>query len=380
MIPLTPAFLSYLRADGIILPPDNPLPQPSWSDRDSGVFSSAEPDSEDEDEEDPSSQWQEVHQAIKNVIAELGGKVVPKLNWSAPKDATWISMSNSMECREPNDIYLLLKSSDFITHDLEHAFDDCADEDTSSEESTRVDQTSEDLSYHLVLRKYFVMNPSVEFRCFVKDRTLVAICQRDSNHYAFLFEIMSDLKEAIQRFHDTNLKHTFPDDNYTFDVYIPSPHQKVWLIDINPWAPRTDALLFSWYELLQIGDSDRKELPNDPIDKQSLIEENKKSDSNDVVSDSAQSESDSEEISRYPEFRLIRKDDPESYTFNSPKYSAHKIPRDVVDASNSGIGGLKEFAQQWEERVAEWERQRQAGNTSNFFSATGSHSASDNSD
>jgi len=52
--------------------------------------------------------------------------VVPKLDWSAPKDATWISATNSMECRTPNDVYLL-KSSDFITHDLEQAFDGCED-------------------------------------------------------------------------------------------------------------------------------------------------------------------------------------------------------------------------------------------------------------
>ena len=356
------------------------MPQPSWSDRDSGVFSSAELDSDDDEEEDPSSQWQEVHQAIKNVIAELGGKVVPKLNWSAPKDATWISTSNSMECREPNDIYLLLKSSDFITHDLEHAFDDCANEETPSDEPIHTDQASDNLSYHLALRKYFVMNPSVEFRCFVKDRTLIAICQRDSNHYAFLFEIMSDLKEAIQSFYDTNLKQTFPDDNFTFDVYIPSPHQKVWLIDINPWAPRTDALLFGWYELLHTGGSDGKGSPNNSNDEQILTEENEKSGVDYIVFDSAQSESDPEEIPRYPEFRLIRKDDPESYTFNSPKYSAHKMPRDVVDASNSGVGGLREFAQQWEERVAEWEQQRQAGNTSKFFSTPGTHSPSDDSD
>lgn len=52
--------------------------------------------------------------------------VVPKLDWSAPKDATWISATNSMECRTPNDVYLL-KSSNFITHDLEQAFDGCED-------------------------------------------------------------------------------------------------------------------------------------------------------------------------------------------------------------------------------------------------------------
>ena len=64
--------------------------------------------------------------------------MVPKLNWSAPKDATWISLKqNSMECNTPNDIYLLLKSSDFITHDLEHAFDGCAEDPSITKESTQ---------------------------------------------------------------------------------------------------------------------------------------------------------------------------------------------------------------------------------------------------
>jgi hypothetical protein len=39
---------------------------------------------------------------------------------------------NSMECATPNDIYLLLKSSDFVTHDLEHAFDGCEEEEEES--------------------------------------------------------------------------------------------------------------------------------------------------------------------------------------------------------------------------------------------------------
>ena len=303
---------------------------------------------------------------------------MPKLNWSAPKDATWISTTNSLECREPNDIYLLLKASDFITFDLEHAFDDCVDDDLPADEPTDSKQSSTDLSYHLVLRKCFVMNPSVEFRCFVKDRVLVGICQRDSNHYAFLFDIMSELKDIIQDFYGITLKHTFPDDNFVFDVYIPSPHQKVWLIDINPWAPRTDALLFSWMELLDVKVSHEDERIR-LVDEDSSTNEAQKSDELNILFDSAQSESDSEDVLRYPEFRLIRKEDPESYTFNSPKYSAHKIPQDVVDAGNAGIGGIREFAQQWEERVTEWEQQRQAGKSSSFFNQPGDDSASDTS-
>ena len=261
LIPLTESFLSYLRDDGIVLPPENDADlQRSLTDTDSGIFS-AEDDSEDEDALlDPSIQFRDVHQKIKDTIDELGGKVTPKLNWSAPKDATWIAATNSMECRTPNDIYLLLKSSDFITHDLEHAFDDCVDEIKGQQEqpmdtpsSTTDQQTSPQIPYHLILRKYLPhLNPALEFRAFVRNRTLLCLCQRDLNHFAFLFPMRDQLLSRIQTFFDQNLKHTFPDPNFVFDVYVPEPHTRVWLVDINPWAPRTDPLLFSWLEILTL--------------------------------------------------------------------------------------------------------------------------------
>ena len=59
-----------------------------------------------------------------------------------------------------------------------------------------------------------------------------------------------------------------------------------------------------------------------------------------------------------PEFRLIRKDDPEAYGFSTPQYSAHKLPKDVVDASSGGEGQLREFAMQWEQAQKLAEQQR----------------------
>ena len=68
-----------------------------------------------------------------------------------------------LECKSPADIYLLLKASDFIVHDLSHAYDDCAD----SESDAAVDD------YELVLKKWFEMPRSQEFRCFVRRKTLI---------------------------------------------------------------------------------------------------------------------------------------------------------------------------------------------------------------
>ncbi|PVH99379.1 D123-domain-containing protein [Periconia macrospinosa] len=337
LIPLPQPFLSYLREDGIVLPPED-TDDPQWSDSDSGIFSGAdnEPNAgQDDDNYDPSTNWRDVHEAIEATIEELGGKVAPKLNWSAPKDATWIAATNSMECRTPNDIYLLLKSSDFVTHDLQHAFDDTDDQGHVSPSDPAVD-------YHLVLRKWITLNPSVEFRCFVRNRQIIGICQRDLNHFDFLFKMQDKLGQKIQEFFEVRLRDTFPDPNFTFDVYIPPPHDRVWLIDFNPWAQRTDPLLFSWLELLSLPE---------PSASSSGIEnahETAAADDND---------GDVEEVWR-PEFRLIRKDDPEAYGFSTPQYSAHKLPKDVVDASRGGEGNLREFARQWEEAQKLAEKQQ----------------------
>lgn len=329
IIPLSKPFLNYLREDGIILPPsDTPTFPTGTTD---GTSTSEGWD--EEPDTDPSHNFPEIHQQIKDTIKELGGVVAPKLNWSAPKDATWISMKkNSMECATANDIYLLLKSSDFITHDLEHAFDD-----TDPKSDTEIMQ--ENIKYVLVLRKWFKVNPSCEFRCFVRERMVVGVCQRDLNHFAFLFPLIDKLRNTILTYFERTLKDTFPDADFVFDIYLPEPYDKVRLMDINPWAQRTDPLLFSWLELLTLpvpkpllgipGSSDEAEIPIASSDE-----------------DTQDDEAEAEEIWR-PEFRLVRKDDPEAYSFSTPQYSAHKLPKDVVDASLEGESGMKEFADQW---------------------------------
>ena len=339
-IPLSKPFLSYLREDGIVLPPSDTPTFPRGS---TDVTSTSE-DWDEDPNSDPSHAFPEIHQQIKDTINELGGFVAPKLNWSAPKDATWIAMKkNSMECATANDIYLLLKSSDFITHDLEHVFND-------TDPNTDAEITQENIKYFLVLRKWFRVNPSCEFRCFVRERKVVGICQRDLNHFAFLFPMVDRLRNTILTYFDSILKDSFPDADFVFDVYLPEPYGKVCLMDINPWAPRTDPLLFSWVELLTlpvpkpllgIPGSDEAEIPIATSDE-----------------DTQDDEAEVEEIWR-PEFRLVRKDDPEAYSFNTPQYSAHKLPKDVVDASLEGESGMKEFADQWKRMLdGEVEMQR----------------------
>ncbi|KAI5806652.1 cell cycle control protein Cdc123 [Peziza echinospora] len=347
ILPLPASFISYLRADGIFLPPSNPTTSAydnitttssGWDsdddalhgypnlaalaisqrerDEDSGNYSTTDTSDSEDDEaapaQDPTLLFPTLHAQIIDTIASLGGAVFPKLDWSAPKDATWITPTNSLECRSPSEIYLVLKSSDFITHDLEYPFEGCvvAPEKEGEGEGEGEAQFPQ-VNYHLVLRKYFTVNPSVEFRCFVKNRVLVGLCQRDLNHFEFLRDMREEIVELVTGFYEKVLKATFPDDNFTFDVYIPRTQSKVWLMDINPWAQRTDPLLFSWLEILTLDET--------KIEK--------------------------------PELRLVNKDDPEAYCFNTPQYSAHKLPKEVVDAGMGGAASIQEFAQRWREIV-----------------------------
>ncbi|EPS45685.1 hypothetical protein H072_321 [Dactylellina haptotyla CBS 200.50] len=309
VIPITQGFLDYLNEDGIVLPDENADPQSTETD--SGVFSSATTDDDDDDEYlDPSERFADFHATVRATIAELGGAVYPKLNWSGPKDAAFM-MGNTLKCASASDVYLLLKTSNFVTHDLENVFDDTVD---TPDKDGKLLQLS-DIQYALVLRKWVEVITSVEFRVFVKERKIVAISQRDMNVYEFLHEGKDEFLHLITVFFDKNLKTTFPDKDFVFDVYIPKTlitEARVWLVDINPYALRTDPLTFQWTEILNM-DPDEEDFE--------------------------------------PEFRLINKNDPEAYNFASSNYSAHKLPKEVVDAGTAGPASIAEFAKNWRDIV-----------------------------
>ncbi|KAI9897206.1 hypothetical protein N3K66_008228 [Trichothecium roseum] len=375
IIQLPPDVVSYLHEDGIILADDdeaNDGPEDEeW--HSSGATeprvveeeeSSDEEDGEEEERLPPNKRFPQTHQLIKEKIAELGGSVVPKLNWSSPKDAKWISPhQNTLKCTSPNDIYLLLKSSLFVSHDLVHAFDGC-----TPLPSSRPFQPV------LVLRPFFSPHVALEFRCFVKHRSLIGISQRDLNYYSFLNDLRPQIWRRIRTFFLQTLRHTFPDESFIFDVYVPESHAdrdglgKVRLIDINPWAPRTDTLLFGWEELLEW--QVRKPLYGSAANLEGY-DVARGGDGGEDTSDETDDDDPDVEFApeRGPELRIIEKDDPAAFNFSSTQYSAHKLPREVVDAASAGEGGMRQFAQQWRSMTegragGVWEQATQNAGTS----------------
>lgn len=207
--------------------------------------------SEDEAEEPlPPPSFPELELQIKASIESLGGAVFPKLNWSAPKDAAWISSMGNLRCTSFSEIVLLLKSSDSVVHDLCHAYDSCGDDKNGSRP----------LSFFLALRKWYPsLKPEMEFRCFVHDKLLVGICQREvTNFYPTLVERKADLKMMIRDFFIEKVEGRFGSKRYTFDVYV-TRDGRVKLLDFNPWGGSTLPLMFTWEELeekLGFGDDD----------------------------------------------------------------------------------------------------------------------------
>ena len=176
---------------------------------------------------------------IAKSIESLGGHVFPKLNWSAPCDASWIRVGNSMNCETFSDICDLLKASDTVsTFDL------------SENIIGSVEQNSHYFRHYLVLREWCEIDTSLEFRVFVRNSYMIAVCQRNfGDYYPFLCSIKMDILKMISQFFETNIQENLLLPNCIFDCYLHSDFMKVTLVDFAPFNELTNALLFTWEEL-----------------------------------------------------------------------------------------------------------------------------------
>ncbi|KAG0700464.1 cytoplasmic protein [Suillus ampliporus] len=243
--PLDQAFKEYLDSDGIFVPEGS----------ENAPAESSLSDEEDEDGSDDiddaavgrSFSFPDLDERIRQAIKEYGA-VFPKLNFSSPKDASWVLLPSSpLKCTSPSDVYILLKSSDFVSHDLsiDTVFEGCQ-YDPSNPPSYELE---------LVLRKWYPIDRSREFRCFVREGCLIGISQRDTNFYDFMNEPRTQQKivEALLRLWEENIKFKWlGHQDYIFDVLMTRDLSRGHVLDFNPYATRTDPLLFTYEELLSV--------------------------------------------------------------------------------------------------------------------------------
>ncbi|XP_061817329.1 translation initiation factor eIF2 assembly protein isoform X1 [Nerophis lumbriciformis] len=240
ILPLPPDVIDYFLDDGtLVVPGSHHAAQQTHINSDLDE----EEDIQWSDDETTTTvtapEFPEFTAQVLEAINALGGLVFPKLNWSAPRDANWIALNSSLQCRSLSEIFLLFKSSDFITRDLTQPFLHCSDQDSPDP----------NISYELVLRKWSELIPGGEFRCFVKENKLIAISQRDyTQYYPHILKQEESILHAILDFFNQRIQHAFLDEDFVLDVYRDS-QGRVWLIDLNPFGEVTDSLLFSWEEL-----------------------------------------------------------------------------------------------------------------------------------
>ncbi|KAL6937740.1 hypothetical protein ACO0RG_004262 [Hanseniaspora osmophila] len=228
----------------------------------------------------PLVDFPDFHKKVKQTIKEYHNiGLTPKLNWSAPRDSAWIlPYNNTMMIKEINDLYLLLNASNYIMHDLECPYEGCGDDHDDSNSANDLKSNT----YELVLREWVNINPALEFRVFIYHGEVIGVSQRDmKTSYDYLPALVPELKDRIDDFvydiflaqfcdsHEKMDAKNFEKNNahseisIVVDVYIPRPYDKVWLIDCNPFGRCTDALLFSWNELVSIHAKSIHSKPND---------------------------------------------------------------------------------------------------------------------
>eukprot|EP00439_Symbiodinium_sp_Y106_P032313 s6575_g3.t2 len=248
ILPLSEDFVKYLLADGIHVPVSKPQESDGASD---GSWGSGGDSANEAQDLEGVFDFPELEDSVRSAISRLNGQVLPKLNWSAPKDAHWIH--GSLKCTTPAEVFTLLKASDFVSHDLCHAFDHCG-----PSARRRPDD------FTLVLRRWHSLHDSSEFRAFVKDTDLLAISQRQTGcffEHLMNKEEVEAIQAAIQEFFEQKMQERFRLKRYVFDVYVDiPPRRRVWLVDLSPWGPTTDACLFDWDDLAEMSAASAPEL------------------------------------------------------------------------------------------------------------------------
>jgi len=237
-------FLKYLFEDGVVI---DPKYKKSQDDNDSLSSLSGCEDQElsnHSSEQLEQKEWvfPEFDEQIKKALEEYNG-VFPKLNWKAPRDCyEWVPELN---CTSIEEIFTLFKSSTLIGDMLERL--------ASAETLEKLDDSDEQYlesvgGLYIILKKWYDLNGSMEFRCFVRENKLVGICQRKTKHfYPFLKEKQQEIVARISEFFTSKLKNKFFDNSYVFDVYIDiPPKQRVLILDFNPWGELTNPIMFSF--------------------------------------------------------------------------------------------------------------------------------------
>jgi hypothetical protein len=234
-LPIPLEFREYMSQDGIIT--GGNIPESTISDTEEYEYEAGE---EGEEEvpfpiSTPEESFPTFHKDILDAISSLGGSCMVKVGSSSPKDAVWITTENNLKCRTPCDIYELLKASDRVEVALPDA-------------------------QSLTLRKWYNLEPSMEFRCFIHNGKTLAVCQRDDTvYYEHLIVRKRNILDRIVIFLDSIVHPRVSWNDFVVDLYLED--DRILIVDFGPWEERhTCSILYEWEEL------NNPTLENEPIE------------------------------------------------------------------------------------------------------------------
>ncbi|XP_055543995.1 cell division cycle protein 123 homolog [Wyeomyia smithii] len=237
IIPIPDDVLEYLRQDMVILPKECANLNSTSDASETMHFNSYndqfnENDDEDEEEEDCQPEFPEFSEKLTAAIRKLGGSAFLKSDWHCPKDAQWITLGQTLCVKDITDVYQLLKASSFCKEDFA--------------ERSAVNQRG----YHVVLKKWRDIHPGSEFRCFVKNKSLVAISPRHwPSYHEHIAAERSDIVSDIVSLFKEKIKERFPLKDYVFDVFRPAKDHVV-IMDFSLYRKgHSDSLAFDYDQL-----------------------------------------------------------------------------------------------------------------------------------
>jgi len=197
----------------------------------------------EDDETRHNAKIQEFADRVDQAILSLGGSVLPRLNWSCPSDAGWVTTTGSLRCTNADEIFLLLKCSSRIAYDLGEWRRVCSDENPTKSPD------GEGPKLHLILRKWKEVRQNMEFRVFVRNNEIVGICQRDPTLcHNYEKKDVERMEIMIDDFFQAHVRGSFSCPNFALDVYL-GHRGKVYIVDFNTFGGTTQSLLFTWDEL-----------------------------------------------------------------------------------------------------------------------------------
>ncbi|CED83305.1 Uncharacterized conserved protein [Phaffia rhodozyma] len=294
--------------------------------------------------------------------------VFPKLNSVCPQDAQWIlPFPLPMKCPSIEDLFMVLKASGLMNGvmealnqtrtDGEEAVDGVIEDETE-------DQGQGEL-LEMVLKKWYDLDRSREFRMFIRDNTLLGICQRDTNFYEHLVDpdTQAKIHQSLLEFFDTTIRGKFaggPD--YVVDVYMTSNLSSAHIVDFSPYHPfHTSPLLFSYEQLHELylstlsspscTGSESSSLSRDshPIDALSALSLSDLPASQTTPDDDDEEEQDVEVITSLPLLLMIPSRAHPMAARNAPAWPAYPVDVNCI----GGGRDIEEFKKVWEEEVRE---------------------------